>query len=240
MVDHVRSSGMLLRTCGLTKSFGPVTAVRGLDLTVVQGSVHALVGPSGSGKTTVLNLVSGYLLPDSGTVLIDGQDVRGRDPERLVRLGVERSWAIGGLFDAERVADHVRLMLDRSSAGRAVEVAAVLAWAGLEGVGAASVGSLGVAQRRFLELAVAIASRPRLLVVDEPSTGLSRADVERLAALLVRRGGGGAILMADQNLRLVAALADTVSILRAGRVVARGTYAEVSREARLLAADGRQ
>ena len=233
MVVREPAGQVLLEARGLTKSFGSVLAVRDLDLAVVAGSVHALVGPSGAGKTTVLNLVSGYLVPDSGELLVDGHDVSGLDPEQLVRRGVARCFAIANLFDAVPVADYVRLVLDRSGPASATEVAvdALLAGAGLGDLGAAPLGSLGAGPRRALEVALTLASHPRLVILDEPSAGLSPPEVDRLAELLARGCPGRGVLLADHNLRLVAALADTVSVLRAGRVVANGSYAEVRREA---------
>ncbi|HEV7171770.1 ATP-binding cassette domain-containing protein [Pedococcus sp.] len=237
MVVREPAGQAVLQARGLTKAFGSVLAVSDLDLAVVAGSVHALLGPPASGKTTVLNLVSGYLVPDSGEVLVDGLDVSGLDPEQLVRRGVARCFAIAGLFAALPVADYVRLVLDRSRAASATDlgVDAVLARAGLGDLGAASLGSLRAVPSRALEVALTLASDPRVVILDEPSAGLSPPEVERLAGVLAHGCQGRAVLLADHNLRLVAALADTVSVLRAGQVVAHGTYAEVRREALLAA-----
>jgi branched-chain amino acid transport system ATP-binding protein len=239
MVVREPAGQVLLEARGLTKSFGSVLAVGDLDLALVAGSVHALAGPSGSGKTTVLNLVSGYLVPDSGELLVDGHDVSGLDPEQLVRRGVARCFPIAELFDAVTVADYVRLVLNRSRPASATEEAVdgLLARAGLRDLGAASLGSLAVGPRRALEVVLTLASDPRLVILDEPSAGLSPPEVDRLAGLLADGCQERAVLMADHNLRLVAALADTVSVLRAGRVVAHGSYAGARREALLAAYD---
>lgn len=231
---------VLLQARGLTKRLGSVTAVRDLDLAVAEGSIHGLVGPPAAGKTTVLNLVSGYLVPDSGVVLVCGQDVAGLDPGRLAQLGVARAFAIAGLFDEVRVSDY----LQQGAARWRWQTGSAAATAALDGVGlgacaGALIGALGVVERRLLEVAVALAADPRLLILDEPSAGLDAAEVDRLAEVLVHARVGRGVLVADQNLRLMAAIADRVTVLRAGRLVAHGSYTQVRREASLLAADRR-
>lgn len=238
MAERVPGAGrMLLQARGLTKHFGPVAAVHDLDLAVAEGSVHALVGPPGAGKTTVLNLVSGYLAPDSGRVLVRGQDVTGWDPARLELLGVGRCFAIAGLFDEVRVSDYLQRVVgaSRSQVG-AGALPAVLDGVGLGARAGALIGALGVVERRMLEVAVALATDPRLLILDEPSAGLDAAEVDRLVQFLAHGRAGRAVLVADPNLRLVSAIADRVTVLRAGRLVAHGSYPQVRHEASLLAA----
>ncbi|QGN59508.1 ATP-binding cassette domain-containing protein [Nostocoides sp. HKS02] len=219
-----------------------VRALHEVDLRVAEGSVHAVVGPRGAGKTTVLNLLSGYLAPTAGQLLVLGRDVTGQQPEQLARLGVGRSFRPSSVLDALTTAEQVELALASSSAdhgrwpprrelGQFREGAeAVLAEAGLAGQADVLAGSLAPCERRALEFAVAIAPGPQVLLLDEPTAGLGPDDVDRTIALLTRVAAGRTLVLVDHNLYAVRSVADTVTVLRGGEVVAEGAYDEVRPE----------
>lgn len=235
-----------LEARGLTKRFGPITALEGVDLDLSGGKVHALIGPNGSGKTTALRLLSGALPADAGSVVADGDDV-GRDDLRARAergiVGTPQATAVfseqtaleNALVGAQLRLRHgaVRAVLATPKARADARAARRTARAALDvvGLGAASdvpAGELpGAAQRRMM-IAAALATRPRILLLDEPAAGAGRAEVDLLAELVgTLRASGLAILLVDHNLRLVRRVADRVTVLEAGRAIATGTLEEV-------------
>ena len=197
-------STALLRTRALTKEFRGFAAVQGVDLDVAEGSVHALVGPNGAGKTTLFNLLTGFLTPTSGTIHLGDRDITGLSSEQIVHLGVARSFQITSLFDQmslrrprrarPRRADRARLPVlavrrsrCASSADRAMDLLEQVGLADRAGVLA---GSLAYGQKRALELALALALDPRLLLLDEPTAGMGVEDVDRTIALVKRVASG--------------------------------------------------
>lgn len=203
-----------------------VRGVRGVDLRVAQGSIHAVVGPRGAGKTTLLNLLSGYLAPTEGQVLLAGEDVTGRQPDEFVRLGMGRAFRLTRLFDALTAAEYVALALgSRSDLG--TSAVALLASVGLSGRAGAALGLLTPGERCALEIAVALAPGPRVLLLDEPTAGLAPDEVDQTIALLIHVAAGRTVLLVEHNLYAVRSIADTVTVLRAGEVVAEGAYDQV-------------
>jgi branched-chain amino acid transport system ATP-binding protein len=239
----------MIQARGLVKEFRGFQAVKGVDLDVAPGSVHALVGPNGAGKTTLFNLLTGFLKPTAGRILLDGDDVTGHPPERVARLGVARSFQITTLFPRMTAREHVELalaggtglgwrfwrsdrLLDRF-AGRAREL--------LDEVGLAAhendlVGSLAYGFKRALELAVALALSPRVLLLDEPTAGMGTEDVERTVALIGRIRAGRTVVLVEHNMTVVASLADRVSVLQLGSVLVEGAYHEVRDDPRVITA----
>src|SRR5829696_18697 len=187
----------IVSTTGLRKEFRGFAAVRDVDLRVAEGSVHALVGPNGAGKTTLFNMLTGFLTPSAGRIEIAGKDVTGEPPERIARLGVARSFQITTLFPALTARDHVELALQaKTTLGwrfwrsdkqlhrfreRAEEL---LAGVGLTGVADVAVEALAYGRKRALELAVALALDPRLLLLDEPTAGMGAEDIDSTVALV--------------------------------------------------------
>jgi branched-chain amino acid transport system ATP-binding protein len=243
------SAVALLETRDLSKEFGRFRAVSGVSLTVTEGTVHALVGPHGAGKTTLLNLVTGFLAPTSGTILYRGEDITGRQPEEITHLGIARSFPITSLFDRLSVIDHVELALASPTgigyrfhrSGRRLarfrpRALELLAEVGLADRSGSAAGSLAHGQKRALELALALAPDPRLLLLDEPSAGLGIEDVDHTIALVRRIAEGRSVVLVDHNMHLVGSLADTVTVLESGKVLAQGTYGQVRNDGRVIAA----
>jgi ABC-type branched-subunit amino acid transport system ATPase component len=233
---------------GLTKRFGSVIAADGVSLELAPGEICALVGPNGSGKTTVLRLLAGVLHPDAGNVLLDGSDLAHTPPRERARRGVVRtlqgSAAFGDLTALENLtvgaglrrvhggAVRTAVATPRARAEEAVTrtaARAVLADVGLAWAAEARAGELAGPEQRLLAVAAALATQPRVLLLDEPSAGASLDDVRRLDTLLSRmRDNGVAILLVEHNLRLVSSVADRVIVMAAGAVIATGTPAAVA------------
>jgi branched-chain amino acid transport system ATP-binding protein len=241
--------GAIISTRGLRKEFRGFVAVNEVDLQVDDGSVHALVGPNGAGKTTLFNLLSGFLAPSAGRVEIGGRDVTGLPPERIARLGVARSFQITTLFPALSAREHVELALQagtglgwrfwrsdrqlRRFRDRALEL---LAEVGLTEVAEVPAGSLAYGRKRALELAVALALDPRVLLLDEPTAGMGAEDVDRTVELVRRVAAGRTVVLVEHNMSVVASLADRVTVLQQGRVLVEGPYADVREDPRVITA----
>jgi branched-chain amino acid transport system ATP-binding protein len=239
----------IISTQGLRKEFRGFVALHGVDLEVSEGTVHALVGPNGAGKTTLFNLLSGFLRASAGRIEIDGRDVTGLPPERIARLGVARSFQITTLFPQMSARGHVELALqartglgwrfwrsDRQLArfrGRAVDL---LAEVGLAEVAEQPASVLAYGRKRALELAVALALDPRVLLLDEPTSGMGGEDIDRTVDLVRRAAEGRTVVLVEHNMNVVASLADQVTVLQQGRVLVEGGYAQVRDDPRVIAA----
>jgi len=239
----------LLETRALTKEFRGFRAVSEVDLVVREGTMHALVGPNGAGKTTLFNLLTGFLTPTSGTIVFAGQDITGRQPEQIAHLGIARSFQITSLFDQLTLGEHLELAL-ASPTGmgmqfwRSVKRLAtfrnrsmeLLDQVGLADRSAQPAGSLAYGQKRALELALALALDPRLLLLDEPTAGMGIEDVERTIALVKQISTGRTVVFVDHNMHVVGSLADTVTVLQSGSVLAEGPYEQVRQDERVITA----
>ena len=239
----------LLETRSLTKEFRGFRAVSEVSLRVAEGTVHALVGPNGAGKTTLFNLLTGFLTPSSGQILFGGDDITGKQPEQIAHLGIARSFQITSLFDQMSLVDHLELALAsptgmgyrfwRSNAqlrrfrDRAMEL---LDEVGLVDRAGQAAGSLAYGQKRALELALALALDPRLLLLDEPTAGMGLEDVDRTIALVKKVAAGRTVVFVDHNMHVVGSLADTVTVLQSGQVLAEGTYEQVRNDERVITA----
>ena len=242
-------SHALLETHGLTKEFRGFRAVSSVDLRVTEGSVHALVGPNGAGKTTLFNLLTGFLAPTQGRIVLDGHDITGRPPEEIAHLGVARSFQITSLFDQMTPLEHVELALTSKAGGahrfwRSEKLLAVhapramelLDEVGLADEAARPAGLLAYGQKRALELALTLAMAPRLLLLDEPTAGMGVEDVDRTIALVAQVAAGRTVVFVDHNMHVVANLADRVTVLQQGEVLVEGTYDEVRADERVITA----
>ncbi len=239
----------LLQTRALTKEFRGFRAVDGVDLTVQAGTVHALVGPNGAGKTTLFNMLTGFLNPSSGVILFEGQPITGLRPEQIARRGIARSFQITTLFDQLSVREHIELALQARTAlghrfwasdrllvrfrGRAGEL---LAEVGLAAHADRAAGSLSYGQKRALELALALALDPKLLLLDEPTAGMGVEDVDRTIELITRVKQGRTVVLVEHNMTVVASLADLVTVMQLGAVLVEGAYPDVRRDPRGIAA----
>ncbi|GAA1894573.1 ABC transporter ATP-binding protein [Actinomadura bangladeshensis] len=240
----------VLRARGLVREFRGFRAVDGVDLDVGKGSVHALVGPNGAGKTTLFNLLTGFLKPTAGSVLLEGgRELAGRSPEAITRLGVARSFQITSLFAELTPLRHLELALasgtglgwrfwrsDRTLSRFAGRAGELLDEVGLSGRGDVPAGSLSYGSKRALELALALALDPRVLLLDEPTAGMGVEDVERTIELIRRIRAGRTVVLVEHNMNVVANLADRVTVLQHGKVLAEGPYAEIRHDPRVITA----
>jgi branched-chain amino acid transport system ATP-binding protein len=239
----------MLRTRRLVRDFRGFRAVDSVDLDVAAGSVHAMVGPNGAGKTTLFNLLTGFLRPTSGRVELDGRDVTGLPPERIAQLGVARSFQITSLFPQLTAREHVELALLRRSGlawrfwrssrliGRyADEAMSVLDQVDLVPLASSTADSLPYGRKRALELAIAIALNPRLLLLDEPTAGMGLEDVDRTVDLIAKVRAGRTVVLVEHNMSVVSRLADRVTVLQAGRVLVEGPYDDVRHDERVITA----
>lgn len=238
-----------LQTYGLCKDFRGFRAVDSVDLCVPAGTVHALVGPNGAGKTTLFNLLTGFLRPSAGRIEVAGTDVTGDPPDRVARRGVARSFQITSLFDQLTLREHVELALagrgglgwkfwrSDSLLGRhRADALALLDQVGLAEKADVAAGTLPYGQKRALELALALALDPRVLLLDEPTAGMGAEDVERTVALVREVREGRTVVLVEHNMSVVADLADRVTVLQAGKILVEGPYAEVREDPRVVEA----
>jgi len=242
-------SDTILATSGLTREFRGFVAVNGVDLEVRAGTIHALIGPNGAGKTTFFNLLTKFLQPTSGSIRFKDQDITGLRPADVARLGLVRSFQISAVFAHLTALENVRVALQRVRGGsfdfwRSEEVLHVFderARALLEDVGLAEyvdtpAGQLPYGRKRALEIATTLALDPQMLLLDEPTAGMTHEDVDRVVALIRRIRQGRTILMVEHNLSVVEGLCDTITVLARGQVLAEGDYASVSRNPEVIAA----
>jgi branched-chain amino acid transport system ATP-binding protein len=245
----VTGPSVVLETRGLTKQFRGFVAVNGVELAVELGAVHALVGPNGAGKTTLFHLLSGFLRPSSGQILLAGQDVTGLRADQMVHRGMARSFQITSLFPQLPLRNHVELALQgRCREGlrfwrsdRLLDIHRTRAESLLDDVGLSSLAdvpahAVSYGQKRALELAIALALDPRVLLLDEPTAGMGVEDVRRTVDLIRRVRDGRTVVLVEHNMRVVGTLADRVTVLQRGRVLAEGGYAEVRDDPRVITA----
>jgi branched-chain amino acid transport system ATP-binding protein len=229
----------VLEVRDLARSFGGFRAVADVSFAVGAGEVVALIGPNGAGKTTVFNLINGQLKPDRGEVLLAGEVVTGSGPRRLWRKGVARTFQITATFSSMTVAENVAVALLpvtasvwsplRLTSHNGPEVARLIADVGLEGKAEALAGTLAYGDRKRVELAISLASAPRLLLMDEPTAGMAAAEREALMAAAVEacRQRGASILFTEHDMGVVFRHANRVLVLSAGRLIADGTPEEI-------------
>jgi branched-chain amino acid transport system ATP-binding protein len=239
----------MLAARGLTRDFRGFRAVDRVDLDVAEGSVHAMVGPNGAGKTTLFNLLTGFLTPTSGRIELAGRDVTGLPPERVARLGVARSFQVTSLFPRLTAVQHVELALqsrtnlgwrfwrsDRLMHRWSERARQLLDEVGLADAAGTPVSALAYGRKRALELAIALALEPRVLLLDEPTAGMGLEDVDRTVELIGRVRAGRTVVLVEHNMSVVGALADRVTVLQAGRVLVEGGYHEVRTDERVITA----
>jgi branched-chain amino acid transport system ATP-binding protein/branched-chain amino acid transport system permease protein len=241
---------VVLRLDGVSKVYGGVVAVADVTLEVRAGTIHSLIGPNGAGKTTVVNLISGFAVPDRGRIALGGASIAAMTAPRIARRGLVRTFQTPQLFEELSALDNVRvgaaghrlgsLALALAGAGRGAAdapAAASLDAVGLAGHRDVLAGALPFGHRRRLEIARALAAGARVLVLDEPAAGLAPAEIDALAALLVRlRGDGVTIVLVEHHVDLVMTISDRVTVLDAGRVIADGAPGVVQRDPAVVTA----
>ncbi|HEY8862081.1 MAG TPA: ABC transporter ATP-binding protein [Candidatus Limnocylindria bacterium] len=218
---------MLLETRGLTKRFGGVVALNAVDLSITEGLVFGLIGPNGAGKTTLINVISGQLRADGGTVRFAGADVTRLRPDQLARSGIARTFQAIRLFKGLTVLENVRLG-GFVRGGSPVRARALLERMGLAARASALAGELAYGDQRRLEIARALAAEPRLLILDEPAAGMNPTESAALRVLLRSLGALGiTVILIEHDVRLVMGACDRVAVLSFGRKIAEGTPAQV-------------
>jgi branched-chain amino acid transport system ATP-binding protein len=239
----------VLRLEALNKRFGALVVTDELSLAVMPGELHAVIGPNGAGKTTLINQVSGLLAPDSGTITFAGHDITGLSTPARAALGLARSFQVSSVLPRFSALENVALAVQARAGssfrffGRAADEAALngQAEAALAEVGLAErahvpAGELSHGERRALELAIALAMEPKLLLLDEPMAGTGREESARLTGVLQRFKGRFPIVLVEHDMTAVFALADRISVLIYGRILASGPPSEVRADPRVVAA----
>ncbi|MDE3011691.1 MAG: ABC transporter ATP-binding protein [Pseudomonadota bacterium] len=233
----------ILACRGLRRDFRGFAAVEDFDLAVREGSIHALIGPNGAGKTTVFNLLTRFLPVSAGRILLRGEDITALPAERVVRRGLVRSFQISAVFAHLSALDNVRVALlartglvwqfwrARSTLDAFTDEAHHhLASVGLADLAHTPAVALPYGRKRALELATTLARDPAVLLLDEPTQGMGIEDVARITELIRIAARGRTVLMVEHNLKVVATLADTITVLARGRRLAEGSYAAVSQD----------
>jgi branched-chain amino acid transport system ATP-binding protein len=239
----------ILSTRDVVKVYAGFTALDGVSLDVAEGTVHAIIGPNGAGKTTFFNVLSGFAPATRGSVRFSGIEIGRLDPAAIARMGMVRSFQINSVFPHLSVLDNVKISLQaRTPLSRRLlaspSVTAVLddpARAALDSVGLEGerdliAANLPYGKKRSLELAIALAQDPRVLLLDEPTAGMAMADIERTVELVKRIAPGRTIVLVEHNLRVVADLCDRVTVMQRGKVLVEGTYDAVRSDARVVTA----
>ncbi len=239
----------VLRIEGLTKNFGGLRVTDKVTLDVRPGELHAVIGPNGAGKTTLINQICGMLHPDAGRIMFCGEDVTRLPVERRARRGLARSFQITSILPGFSVLENVALAVQAKSGssfrffGRAADeealnapALATLAQVGLAQRASVAAGELSHGEKRALELAIALATEPKLLLLDEPMAGMGHDESERLVAVLRGLKGRFPMLLVEHDMHAVFALADRISVLIYGRVLASGTPEQVRADPQVIAA----
>jgi branched-chain amino acid transport system ATP-binding protein len=239
----------ILETRGLVKEFKGFVAVSDVNLRVQRGQIHALIGPNGAGKTTVFNLLTKFLIPTRGSILFNGHDITFEKPAQIARRGIIRSFQISATFPHLTVLENVRVGLQRSlgtsfhfwKSDTTLEALTPRAMQLLDTVGLTEFAEyvtveLPYGRKRALEIATTLAMDPELMLLDEPTQGMGHEDVERVTELIKKVAANRTVLMVEHNMNVVARIADTISVLQRGQVIAEGPYEVVSKNPQVLEA----
>ena len=240
---------IILETRALTKEFKGFVAVKGVNIKVRRGTIHAIIGPNGAGKTTCFNLLTKFLQPTSGEIFYNGRDITQFAPADVARLGLVRSFQISAVFPHFTVLENVRIALQRKRGGSFdfwrseslvsqydEQARALLADVGLLDLQDKQAAELAYGRKRALEIATTLALDPEMILLDEPTAGMTHEDVERISALVKRVAHNKTVLMVEHNLSVVSGLSDTITVLARGEVLAEGEDNTVSSDPRVIEA----
>lgn len=240
---------VILETSKLTKEFKGFTAVNNVDLRVQRGHIHALIGPNGAGKTTCFNLLTKFLNPSKGSIVFNGSDITGEKPAQIARRGVIRSFQISAVFPHMTLLENVRVALQRKLGTQYhfwksaeslnqlnTRALALLAEVGLQDMANEQTVNLPYGRKRALEIATTLAMEPELMLLDEPTQGMGHEDVDRVTQLIKKVSKGRTILMVEHNMKVISTIADRISVLQRGALLAEGSYEEVSRNPQVMEA----
>jgi len=243
------SDEIILETRGLTKEFKGFIAVKDVALKVRRGSIHALIGPNGAGKTTCFNLLTHFLEPTRGQIFFKGREITGSPPARIARMGLVRSFQISAVFPHLTVLENVRVALQRKRGAsfdfwrserilQALDESAreLIAAVGLSDFEETVAVELPYGRKRALEIATTLALDPEMMLLDEPTAGMTHSDVERITALIKRVSANRTVLMVEHNLSVVSTLSDRITVLQRGEILAEGDYATVSKNPQVVEA----
>jgi branched-chain amino acid transport system ATP-binding protein len=245
----IMAQDAIIETRGLTKEFNGFVAVSNVDLRVQRGQIHALIGPNGAGKTTFFNLLTKFLEPTRGAILYQGVDITAASPAELARRGIVRSFQMSAVFPHLTALENVRIGLQRTlrtsfhfwKPQSSLAVLDARALKLLDSVDLSPfAGTLALelpyGRKRALEIATTLAMEPQLMLLDEPTQGMGHEDVERITALIKKVSDSRTVLMVEHNMRVVATIADRITVLQRGQIIADGTYAAVSANPRVMEA----
>jgi len=240
---------LILETRGLTKEFKGFVAVNQVDLKVKRGHIHALIGPNGAGKTTFFNLLTKFLTPTQGSIVFNGVDITQEKPAQTARRGIVRSFQISAVFPHMTVLENVRAALQRNLGtsfhfwkaestllGLHAQAHHLLTQVDLQDFANELTVNLPYGRKRALELATTLALEPELMLLDEPTQGMGHEDVDRVTQLIKKVSVGRTILMVEHNMNVVSSIADRITVLQRGAIIADGTYAEVSQNPMVIEA----
>lgn len=245
-IDNPGAATPLLRTEELSIRFGGLRALNSVTMEVGRDEVHAVIGPNGAGKSTFFNCLTGVLRPTSGRILLDGADIAGLPPERISQRGIARSYQITNILPNATALENVRIaaqsrrhgwrMLTHHRAFRDIieKAESTLAAVGLLGKAHELAANLSHGEQRNLEIAIALATEPRLLCLDEPTAGMSAAETRDTVELVRRISKSLAILIVEHDMEVVMELAQRITVLNYGQVLAEGTPAEIQSDPRVL------
>ena len=235
----------VLETCNLTRRFGGLTAVDNLSLALPSGQLHAIIGPNGAGKTTLFNLISGLLRPDAGQVLFRGRDITGLPAHEISRLGIKRTLQVKSVFAQLTVAENLWITLEGSNrflhplrdaesdpvARERVE--RTLEQIGLTALARRQAGTLSYGDVALLEIGMALISDPQLLLLDEPTCGMSPAETERAVAKIREMARTIDIIIIEHDMPVVFGIADAITVMAQGAILASGSAKEISEDERV-------
>jgi branched-chain amino acid transport system ATP-binding protein/urea transport system ATP-binding protein len=224
---------LLLLAEGLTKRFGGLTAVSDVSLKVEPKALLCLIGPNGAGKSTLLNMLTGTLEPSSGTILFDGSPTVGLPLYRVARLGISRKFQVPSIFDSLTVAECIEVAQLNPGPQRPVPVEDVLALVELAPFADRPALALAHGQKQWLEIGIALAVNPKLLLLDEPTAGMTPSETLRTADLVSSLSGHCAIIVVEHDMRFVRALNSNVVVLHQGTILASGTFEQIQRDERV-------
>jgi branched-chain amino acid transport system ATP-binding protein len=246
---EVKRSELVLEIKGLTRHFGGLMAVSDLDLSLQPGELFGLIGPNGAGKTTVFNLISGVIPPNSGKIHLGDVDITGASPHTITRLGLARTFQITALFQSFTVLENVLLgtyglvrvnplaslfntrqakATEKEQRERALEL---LQFLGIERLRSETARNLPLGHQRILELGMALAGNPNVLLLDEPFSGLSAEEGREMIVRIGKiRENKTTVMLVEHNIRIVMGICDRMAVLNFGRKIAEGTFAQVSRD----------
>ncbi len=239
----------ILRTEKLTKSFGALTAVNQVNLLVREGEIHSIIGPNGAGKTTLFNMLAGQLSPTSGKVWLKDQEITGWKPFEISHAGIGRSYQVTNIFPVLSIKENVRLgvqsrtksnfsLFRKASSLKEVEekTLEVLEEVGLTGMMNKKASEVSYGDQRALEIAIALATSPRLLLLDEPTSGMPHEDSFRIMHLIKQISKGLTIILIEHRMHVVMTISDIITVMAQGKVIAEGSPVEVKKNEEVIRA----